>query len=131
MVAYPPSSTAARFDAGGDAIGEDRGRPAAERRPPSRQTGEVNEVEPGAIAESVKVGSGRRGGDVFLQRDQRVEPEHGVIEIARAGAILKAAVRVQTRSQEGADQTARLTQLLGRQPGDLQHLESQTHCTSP
>jgi len=28
-------------------------------------------------------------------------------------------------------QIARFTELRGRQPGDLQHLESQTHCTNP
>ena len=97
----------------------------------ARQAGEVDEVETGAVAESVEVGGGLCDGKLFLQGDERVEPEDGVVEIARAGAILKAAVRVHTLAQEGGDEIARLTELLGRQPGDLQHLESQTHCTSP
>jgi branched-chain amino acid transport system permease protein len=46
-------------------------------------------------------------------------------------AVLKAAVGVQSLAEEGGDQISRFTQLPGRQPGDLQHLESQTHCTSP
>ena len=91
----------------------------------------MDEVETGAIAEPVQVRGGLFDGKVFLQGDERVEAEDGVVEIARAGAILKAAVRVHTLAQEGRDEVARLTELLGRQPGDLQHLESQTHCTSP
>ena len=93
---------AARFDAGEQAIDERRVRRAAKRRPPSRQAGEVDEVETGAVAESVKVGGGLLDGKLFLQGDERVESEHGVVEIARARAILKAAVRVQTLAQEGA-----------------------------
>ena len=91
----------------------------------------MDEVETGAVAEPVEIRGRPCDGKVFLQGDERVEAEDGVIEVARAGAILKAAVGVHTLAQEGRDEIARLTQLLGRQPGDLQHLESQTHCTSP
>ena len=72
----------------------------------------------------------RSAGSVFLQRDQRIEPEDGVVEVARAGAVLEAAVRIAARAQERRDEIARFTQLPGRQPGDLQHLEPQTHCTN-
>ena len=71
------------------------------------------------------------GRHLFLQRDQRIQTEDGVIEIACAGAVLETAIRIGVGAQERRDEIARLTQLLGRQPGDLQHLESQTHCTSP
>ena len=91
----------------------------------------MDEVQTRAVAESIQVRRGPGGREVFLQGDERIEAEHGVVEIARARAILKAAVRVETPAQERRDEIARLTQLLGRQPGDLQHLEPQTHCTSP
>ena len=103
---------AARFDAGEQAIGQRRVGLAAERRPGPRQAGEVDEVETGAVAEPIEVGGGLLDGQWFLQGDERVEPEDGVVEIARAGAILKAAVRVETLAQKGRDQIARLTQLL-------------------
>ena len=70
-------------------------------------------------------------GSWFLQGDQPVEAEDGVIEVARARAILKPAVGIELLAQKAGDQIARLTELRRRQPGDLQHLEPQTHCTNP
>ena len=66
----------------------------------------MDEVETGAVAESLDERGGPCDGKVFLQGDERVESEDGVIQIAHAGAILKAAVGVHTLAQEGRDEVA-------------------------
>ena len=101
-----------------------------DRGPAAGQAGGVHEIQTRGIT-GAQVRRRLLGGHVFLQRDERIQTEDGVIEIADAGAVLETAIRVGVGAQERRDEIARLTQLLGRQPGDLQHLESQTHCTSP
>src|SRR5207249_9757876 len=100
-----------------------------ERGPAARQAGKMDEVQVG-LREPAQVRGGEIDMKLFLQCDERVETEDGVVEIARACAILEAAIRIEAAAQKGGDQIPRLTQLLGRQPGDLQHFEPQTHCTS-
>ena len=94
------------------------------------QTGQVDEIEPGAVAEA---------------REVRVNVLDGSRPAARsARRVRRRCNRGRSRrrdpgkppsglpvAQERCDEVARLTELRGRQPGDLQHLESQTHCTSP
>ena len=91
----------------------------------------MDEVEPLAVPELLQIAGGTIDRKFLLQRDEAVEAEDGVIEIALAGAVLKTTVGIDSIAQERCNQVAGLTQLGGRQPGDLQHLESQTHCTSP
>src|SRR5262245_65689978 len=56
-------------------------------------------------------------GKLFLQRYERVEAEHRVVQVARAGATLKAAVGVEALRQERREEGARRTGTLTREAG--------------
>src|SRR3954462_15744828 len=48
----------------------------------ARQACQVDEIEAGAVAESVQIRSGGRDGQLLLERHESVEAEHRVIEVA-------------------------------------------------
>src|SRR5262249_19612220 len=129
--AVPAVACTTSFDSCEQTVGASIGRGLANGRPAPGEAGQVHEVQIGAVAEPVEKPGALLDWQDFLERNEAVESKDGVVKVASSHAVLKAAIRVQALSQEGRDQVARLTQLLGRQPGDLQHLESQTHCTSP
>ena len=66
----------------------------------------MDEVQVLAGAEAAQVGGTRFNREIDAQREERLQPENGVIKIADAGAVLKAAVWVQPLAQKGSDHTA-------------------------
>ena len=99
--------------------------------PALREAGQVHQVEALAALESSQVGNDRFGGKGLLQGNEACESEDRVVEVAFAGAVLKAAVGIQGSVQESSDEIAGLTERPRREPRHLQHSEPQTHCTIP
>jgi hypothetical protein len=122
---------AARLDEAEHSIHDDRIGSAAQGRPAPSQARGMDEVEVSRAGARGQVPRGPIDRRVLLEGDQRVQREDSVIKVADTRAILEAAIRIAARPQERRDEIARFTELPGRQPGDLQHLEPQTHCTSP
>src|SRR5712691_5540518 len=91
----------------------------------------MDEVEAPAVTEPSEVRSDCLRWHGFLKGDESLQPENRVVEVAVAGAVLKPAVGIQATVQERGDEIPGLTELLRRQPRDLQHFEPQTHCTIP
>ena len=90
----------------------------------------MNEVEGYHVADRLKVRPRCRDGQFTLQGSKAFEPEHRVLEIARAVAILKSAVRVDATRKKLRRQIRGVTERFRRQSRDLQHFESQTHRTN-
>src|SRR6185369_14603098 len=119
-----------------DRLGGPPGRPQeaggpllADRSPAAREGGEVDEVEPAAGAEGLEPGPDPVDRQLLPERDQSLEGEDGVVEVAGAGAVARAAVRVELLVEKPRDGLSGLLQEAGRQPRDLQHFEPQTHCS--
>ena len=89
----------------------------------------MNEVEVVARAEAAQIRRERLNRRLGLKCDEAFQPEDGVIQVRIAGAILKATIRMPLFEQKMLDESARVTELLRRQPRDLQHFEPQTHDT--
>jgi hypothetical protein len=74
----------------------------------------MNKVESFAVGEFYKEGDNGIAGERLLQRDESLESEDGVIEVAVAAAVLETAIGVEAAVQEGGDEIAGLTELLWR-----------------
>src|SRR5262245_59033595 len=94
------------------------------------KTTEVNEIEIASITELTQKAGDGTCWNGFLNGGQTLKAEDRVVQIARAVAILKTSVGIETTVKKGGDEIARFTELLRRQPRHLQHFEPQTHCTT-
>ena len=96
------SSMRARTSAGGT--------PRGQVGPAAGQAAQMDEVERRAVAEAGEIGARAVGVDRRAQRRQALEAEDGVVEVAVAGAVAEAAVRVVAGSRrKRADEIGRLT----------------------
>jgi hypothetical protein len=102
----------------------------AEAGPTTREGGDVDEVERGAVAmraEETLGGRDRHGGVEGLERG---EGEDRVVEIGPAGAIAGAAVGGELALEKSADEIGRVAEEAGRKAGDLEELEAETHAVA-
>ena len=117
-----------------DPLAQGAGGRLVRRAEPGPAPGEavgMHEVQRSGIVVAGEEGAHPLGRRLALQGDQSLEPEDGVIKVARAVAILEAAVGVEPGGKEVCGQVGRVTEQRRRQSGHLQHFEPQTHCTSP
>ena len=102
----------------------------AEVGPAPGEAGGVHEIQVGRVVVAFEEPPYRVDRQVPPEGGQRFEAEDGVVEVARAVAILEAAVGIQPGGEEARRQVRRVTEQRRRQSGHLQHFEPQTHCTS-
>src|SRR5262249_112076 len=99
---------------------------ARDGRPAAAETGQVHQVETLAGAEPLKVSAGLGERRVLAQGEEAFQAEHRVVEVACAAAVRESAVGKMLAAGELANKAAGVTEEIRRQPGDLQHFESQT-----
>ena len=90
----------------------------------------MNEVKTLSVAERSQVLRGFGCRDIFAESQQGLQAEDGVIDVGTAGAISEAAAGLQLAGNELLYKAAGISEQLGRESRDLQHFESQTHCTN-
>src|SRR5712692_2322811 len=90
----------------------------------------MNEVQRLAVAKGLQIAFNSAHRQFRLQRQQPVDAEDGVVQIARFRAALETTISALLAKQKVPDLIARFAQQLRRQPRDLQHLQSQTHGAS-
>src|SRR5689334_14538509 len=88
----------------------------------------MDEIEAISFRKLFEVGAAV--GRIAAKRDGGLQAEDGVVQVALAAAIGESAIGQELTRQELPHQIACVTEQIRRQPGDLQHFESQTHCTN-
>src|SRR5437588_8590588 len=88
----------------------------------------MDEIEAVSICKLFEVGAtvGRLGAEC----DAGLQAEDRVVQVAVAAAVGESAVGQELTCHELPNQIACVTEQIRRQPRDLQHFESQTHCTN-
>ena len=102
----------------------------AYRGPATAEASQMHEVETVAIAEAPEIVGGFAKRRIAAKREEGLQPEHRVVKVAVPAAIRETAAGKLLTGEELPDQVAGVTEQIRRQPGDLQHFESQTHCTN-
>src|SRR5712691_3523035 len=88
----------------------------------------MDEIEAASICEPFEVGAAVRR--ISAKCDAGLHAEDRVVEVAGAAAIGESAIGQELTRHELPNQIACVTEQIRRQPRDLQHFESQTHCTN-
>ena len=91
----------------------------------------MHEVERLPVAETLQIRHDGFGRQFLAERDERLQTEHRVVEVACSRTVREAAVGIEMPSDEVRHEGGRFTEQLRRQPRDLQHLQPNAHCTSP
>ena len=87
----------------------------------SARPGQVDEIEPFAVAEAHEVAAALDSTGSDAERDQRLQSENGVIQVALARAVGTRRPRC-AAAHERCDVVDRFTEQRRREPRDLQHL---------
>ena len=88
----------------------------------------MNEVETLAVAKRFDVTADAPGFDGLLQRRERIQTEHGVVEIALPFAIFESAVLILLRTEKTRDEFRGFrAENFRREPRDLQHFQPDAH----
>src|SRR5215475_15311855 len=87
----------------------------------------MHEVEVWLIRNRIQILLHRLAWHFLLKGEQPFQPKHCVIKITPARAVLETAVLVLLAAKEIVHQSGGFAEELRRQPGHLQHLQSNAH----